>query len=582
MSFDAAPLPSRFQPPQRCSADRRRARAATLHHKRQAYRYAPWDPDEEIQWEGETGWLRDALPPKLATVPEVERFANRKRLQFARSIFDTKLNGGLSKLFNPRSKMLSFHDYASLYHWITPPRRATLIWQSDLDFAEQRINGCNPMVLARVEGGLDDGLVAAADDVLSTMAPGWTCARAASAGRLFAVDYSALEALAPLIDPRYLHGSPTALFFAREDGALAPLCIRLWALGREGPNEPITPNSGAASWALAKACFQVIDGGYHEGVSHLLETHLVIEVIAVATHRQLHPDHPIFQLLVPHYLDNLALDALARTSLINRGGPIDRSMAIGAKGAIAAVAASWQDWDFRAKSPAVDLERRGLTDRDVLPACYYREDSEATLAALRAYTDEMVDVWYPTADDLAADYELQAWAAEIASDDGARLRGFPGRFERPADLAWVLCEVLFRASGQHAAVNNGQFDRYGWIPYSPTSVMRNDTVTAIAAGEAISEQDFWATLPPRKQCMDQINLVLTLSAPTYTSMMRTGEGAAFAAAHAPRAAAAVERLRRRLSALSGSIRRRNAELIALGRTPYRYLDPYNVSRSIEI
>ena len=73
-----------------------------------------------------------------------------------------------------------------------------------------------------------------------------------------------------------------------------------------------------------------------------------------------------------------------------------------------------------------------------------------------------------------------------------------------------------------------------------------------------------------------------LSAPTYTSLIRTADSPANDPAIEPIAADAVRTFRQRLAALSDAFRRRNDELSTAGRTPYTYLDPYNISRSIEI
>ena len=56
------------------------------------------------------------------------------------------------------------------------------------------------------------------------------------------------------------------------------------------------------------------------GVRHLLETHLVTEVFVVVTARQLHPDHPVSQLLSPHLRFTVALDCLARVDAVTAPG----------------------------------------------------------------------------------------------------------------------------------------------------------------------------------------------------------------------------------------------------------------------
>ncbi|XDV17321.1 hypothetical protein PO909_023201 [Leuciscus waleckii] len=47
---------------------------------------------------------------------------------------------------------------------------------------------------------------------------------------------------------------------------------------------------------------------------------------------------------------------------------------------------------------------------------------------------------------------------------------FPESLETREELVKYLSIVIFNASAQHAAVNFGQFDWYGWIPNSPSTM----------------------------------------------------------------------------------------------------------------
>ena len=53
------------------------------------------------------------------------------------------------------------------------------------------------------------------------------------------------------------------------------------------------------------------------------------EPYIIATHRQLSVMHPIFRLLHPHFRNTMAINALARESLINAGSIIESSFSPG-------------------------------------------------------------------------------------------------------------------------------------------------------------------------------------------------------------------------------------------------------------
>jgi hypothetical protein len=191
------------------------------------------------------------------------------------------------------------------------------------------------------------------------------------------------------------------------------------------------------------------------------------------------------------------------------------------------------------------------------------------------YASAMVQVWYPDDAAVLQDVELVGWARELQV--GGQLKGMPAPIPDRRSLASILAEVIYRGSAGHAAVNNGQFDKYGWVPHSPGAARTLNP----DPGPDMTEAEFWRCMPPQKRGLAQLSMAWVLSMPTELSLVHAGEMPAFDAELNPAASRVVGVFRRRLKPLSGDIRARNDREAEAGRQPYVYLDPFNVSASIE-
>ena len=151
--------------------------------------------------------------------------------------------------------------------------------------------------------------------------------------------------------------------------------------------------------------------------------------------------------------------------------------------------------------------------------------------------------------------------------------GLPRRIETPEQLFQVITELVFRAGPQHAAVNNGQYDAYGFIPNTPGTFS-----TALTDAPTLPESAYWDGLPAAGPSLAQLGMVWVLSMPTLRSLVSAGESGAFQPEVCFSAAEAVAAFRRRLYQISDEVELRNAGM----EVPYRYLDPINVSLSTDI
>src|SRR5690606_34911123 len=182
-------------------------------------------------------------------------------------------------------------------------------------------------------------------------------------GRLYATDYADLldARIQRQVAPGAWLAAPTCLFVRDDGGALMPLAIQLAPRGADG-DVVVTPLDPLGHWLLARCHAQAADGHYHEAIHHLLETHMVSEVFALRTARQLHPDHPLHQLLAPHFEGTLAINYLARHDLLSPGGPLDLALAAGVGGALDLARIAWSRWSFSERRLDADLAAHGLDD----------------------------------------------------------------------------------------------------------------------------------------------------------------------------------------------------------------------------
>jgi arachidonate 15-lipoxygenase len=563
--------PSRYWLPQHCSPDARRGREALLAVARTRFSFI----EDELPGHPAAGFR---LPPCQASLPATERFTAPKLTTLLSAKLQARMNA-LGALFLARKP--PYRDplqYVSLIRRLPWLPQGVDEWAAPGRWEQQRLTGVNPLELRLCREEPDQELAEAADAVLKQSQS--SVREALAAGQLFVADY-------PIVGNDFVQNDaakwgvqflvPTCLFWANPRASLTAVAIRLRQVS-PALRRVFTPLDAPALWNYARFHADVAHGAYHEGVRHLLETHLVCEAISICMHRQLSPDHPLFQLLHPHFQFTLAINELARRDLLSPGGPIDVAVSGGVGAALDAARVAWKSWDFRETIPPTELELRGFgPGSSALDGQYwYREDALRVWEATLQYVSGLVRLWYRSEEDLALDTELQAWAAELASDRAAGLRGFPPRFTNVQDLSTAVAAIVFRASAGHAAVNNGQYQTYGFIPTSP-GTYAGPPLERVLLEAGITDEEVWAGLPDFKQATNQCSMVWVLSAPTMHDLFSAGESEAFSQALNPQAREVVATFRRNLVGLSDAIQRRNAGLAI----PYSALDPAGIACSVE-
>jgi len=476
--------------------------------------------------------------------------------------------GGMS-----RGRPESLEDYAALFQELELPEVASH-YREDATFAEQRVSGANPGWLRRADE-LPDHFPVSEEDFQASQ-PGDSLAAARAEGRLYLADYAVLEGLECGDYPaqqKFL-SAPLALFVVPPGGArdLQPVAIQVEQ--RPGPNAPIvTPRDGWA-WLDAKTRVQSADGNCHQAISHLGRTHLPLDAVVLATHRQLARRHPVFILLSPHLEGTLSINESANTSLLAPEGGVEIVMAgtIEASRAIAAKAAS--EWSLDDAAFPRDLELRGVADADAFPNYPYRDDGLLVWSAIEDWVASYLALYYPDDAHVQQDRELQAWVAELISPDYGRIRGLGqgGRILTRDYLGQVLTTLIFTASAGHAAVNFPQCTAMTYVPNWPLA-----SFTAPRGGP-LSEQDYLDLLPPLDVAHMQVSLGYLLGSIYYTQLGHYPQTLVFDYFSDRRVRDPERRFLDRLGEAEAEIELRNQRR----RAPYLHLLPSRIPQSTNL
>jgi arachidonate 15-lipoxygenase len=421
----------------------------------------------------------------------------------------------------PSGPAKSLDDYKNLFKTLPLPAIANT-FQDDAVFADMRVAGPNPLVITKLTVPLDKfpitnqqfQSVMGVDDDLST---------AIAQGRVYLADYGALDWLVDgswLTYQKYLW-APIAMFAVPQgtgpDRRLQAVGIQ--AEQQPGPSNPIVlrPPSGSSSpaWDKAKTAVQIADGNYHEAVSHLGQTHLVVEAFIMATQNQL-SGHPVAKLLQPHFEGTLFINNAAQSALIAPGGTvdaifggtIDSSRVAAVKGAQAVL------FNFDTYSPLEQLAARGVDNAQQLPYYPYRDVASPIWDAILGWATDYVTGIYASEAGPAADARLQQWVAELTSHQGGRIKKVGTlvdgveKIETRTQLAKIVAIIIFTASAQHSAVNFPQASIMAFAPAMP-----------LAGYSPLPSDTAWLTmLPPLDQALTQLNVGTLLGSVHYTRL----------------------------------------------------------------
>ena len=196
----------------------------------------------------------------------------------------------------------------------------------------------------------------------------------------------------------------------------------------------------------------------------------------MATMRNLPDPHPIYKLLRAHFRYTMSINSAARATLINDGGIIDQLFAIGGEGKVELMRRASAQYSVHWTNIVRHTKERGVDNCEQLPGYHYRDDGIKLWNAMEKFASEMIHKFYQSDEDVKEDQELQSWAADIhtnafpgyfGAEDG---HGFPQKLSTREELAEYCTLIMFTGSVQHASVNFGQYDLYGFAPNASTTL----------------------------------------------------------------------------------------------------------------
>lgn len=337
-----------------------------------------------------------------------------------------------------------------------------------------------------------------------------------------------------------------------------------------GEDNPIfTPGDGN-NWLIAKTIVEIADGNIHEAVTHLGRTHMLVELFAIISFRQLAPTHPIFVLLMPHFEGTMAINDAAWRHLIADKGAVARLLGGTIEESRGLTAAGLKSYHFRDAMLPRSLQARGVADSTWLANYPYRDDALLYWDAIAAWVMDYLALYYPSDQEVADDTELCAWIDEIGAEDGGRIPGFErAPSSTLAGMSETLTMILFTCSVQHAAVNFPQYSLMSYGPLMPLAGYAPRPTSKTGATEA----DRLAMLPPLNVAELQMELGYLLGTVRYTTLGHYRDGHFLD----PRVAAPLVKFQARLDEVGAAIEARN-----LTRMPYDFLTRGGIPQSINI
>ncbi|XP_068583902.1 polyunsaturated fatty acid lipoxygenase ALOX15B-like [Cebidichthys violaceus] len=442
-------------------------------------------------------------------------------------------------------------------------------WKEDTFFGYQFLNGVNPMLIQRCSVLPKNFPVS--DDMIFLSGQS-SLAEEMKKGNVFLCDFKRLDGLKTNIinGKRQYLMAPLVLLHKTPDDQLMPIAIQLKQIPADD-NPIFFPTDSEYDWLTAKIFVRAADFNEHQLNAHLLRTHLLAEVFAVSLLRNVPMVHPLHKLLVPHTRYTLQINNLARGLLISDRGVFTQFAASGGEGMNILLKRSLSSVTYRSLCIPDDIVERGLED---VPNFYYRDDGLKLWDIIHRFVQGVLSFYYKDDTEVQKDSELQKWISDIFEHGflSQASTGIPESFTTVAELVKFVTMVIFTCSGQHSAVNAGQFDYGGWMPNHPLTLQRPPPTTKGTTSEAT----MLPTLPDVNTTVQIMSTVWLLSKQSTDSVPLGKYPEEHFSEKIP--CKLIQDFQGELQVLSAIINARNKSL----EVPYTYLDPMVVENSVSI
>ncbi|XP_077437580.1 polyunsaturated fatty acid 5-lipoxygenase-like [Vanacampus margaritifer] len=439
-----------------------------LEMRRKAYRWAEWQP----------GFPMSMDAKRHQDLPRDIQFDSEKEVDFVLNYRKAIQNLFLNHFMHMfQSSWDDFAHFKKIFLRIknTTSEYVMQHWKEDSMFGYQFLNGCNPVLIQKITK-LPDKFPVTNEMVAVSLERKFTLEEEVKAGNIYMVDYEMLDGVkandTDLKTPQYMT-APICLLYKNAQDEILPIAIQLGQT--PGEDNPIfLPTDSEHDWLLAKMWVRSSDFQHHQTVTHLLRTHLISEMFAIAMFRHLPAVHPVFKLLIPHVRFTIAVNTKAREQLICQRGLFDKANATGGGGHVELIQKTMQTLTFRSLCFPDMIKARGMDSKQELPNYFYRDDGYKVWTATKSFVSDVISIYYSSDDKVQGDEEIQAFVKDVCDFGmkGFSRSEFPRALESREELIEYLTVIVFTASAQHAAVNFGQFDWYSWIPNAPSTMRK--------------------------------------------------------------------------------------------------------------